>query len=117
MEINWKHTTYSLLLLFILAMAVILLRRTAPASPSDTYYKHIKDENARLDSINKQKQLFIDSVIRDNKTKDSLIFRLERKKRDIEYVYISKFKEIDDASVSYLVDDFENIFKNEKIGK
>jgi len=100
-------STLFLLMTLLVISIVIQIRKPNGKSVS---YNHIDSINLKLQhkndslskSINNQRVLIVKLTQR--------IDSLEKSKSKIRYVYDEKFKEIDNANIGFVVDDFSRIF-------
>lgn len=109
MDVDYKKTTYGLVVLLIVALLLLLVKSGNNTNNSETY-KFLNDEVAILKTKNSILLNEIEGIKKSNQHIDSLIFAINTKKQDVKYVYIEKTKQIDDGSVAYLVDEFAIVF-------
>lgn len=108
-----KKTLYviisTLFLLMTLLVISVVIQIKKPNGKSVSY-NHIDSINVKLQrtndslskSINNQRVLIVKLTQR--------IDSLEKTKSKIQYIYDEKFKEIDNANIGFVVDDFSRIF-------
>lgn len=108
-----KKTLYviisTLFLLMTLLVISVVIKIKKPNGKSVSY-NHIDSINVKLKrtndslskSINNQRVLIVKLTQR--------IDSLEKSKSKIQYIYDEKFKEIDNANIGFVVDDFSRIF-------
>lgn len=112
MEINYKKLSISLGILLIISLILLSLNNPTVNSIS---YKELDKQNKYYLSKNKELSKSIDSLKVINKKAEILINNIETQKTIIKYEFIEKSKEIDNGSVSYIIDEYKIIFSKNNI--
>lgn len=114
MEANYKKLSLSLGILLAITLALVLMMSNKKVVSTASYDELTRQTKSLIDRNSKLSKS-IDSLKLFNSKIDSIILKLESQKTIIKYEFIEKSKEIDNGSVSYLVDEYKIIFTKNNI--
>lgn len=114
MEKFYKKLSISFGILLCISFVIIYLKSNRKVVSSSSY-DELTRQNTSMLLRNKELSKEIDSLKLFNLKIDSIISKLDNQKTIIKYEFIEKSKEIDNGSVSYLIEQYKRIFTKNNI--
>ena len=109
MKIDYAKVNLIWSVLVVIALTVFFISERK-VSDSSELEKLLEQQVAELKSENETLKINIRDIQKKNAQIDTLIDRLNKKKNDVQIIYIEKTKQIDNGSVDYLVSEFQVFF-------
>lgn len=111
-----KKTDYKVWIIIILAIAVVILSYMAfKTEPQPTDSKYIKEQIQALKMANDSLMKNVTILEKQNVISQNTIDSLQKVKSKIQIKYVNKYKEIDNADASDIINEFDDIFTTNNI--
>lgn len=109
MKIDYAKVNLIWSVLVVIALTVFFISKRK-VNDSSELEKLLEQQVKELKSENETLKANIRDIQKKNAQIDTLIDRLNKKKNDVQIIYIERTKQIDNGSVDYLVGEFQIFF-------